>query len=179
MLLSAIVAVGANGEIGQDGSLPWPRLEADMKRFRKVTVGKPIIMGRRTWDMLPVRPLPARPNIVLTTRWPGPSGPYPSLGCDVAKSADEALEAAGLYASRGDGPEAVVIGGARAYRLFWPQIRRLYVTRIHAAFPDADTVLDLPLPPRGWRELAYAGMAREGGVEMTFHVYDADEIEGG
>jgi dihydrofolate reductase len=125
--LVAVVAMAENGVIGRDGTLPW-RLSADLRRFRSLTVGRPVLMGRRTWESLG-RPLPDRHNIVLT-RDPGWTAP----GTSTVHSLDEALAAAG------DAPELMVIGGADVYRQCWPLLRRIELTRVHAA-PAGDTRL--------------------------------------
>ncbi|MDJ0792818.1 MAG: type 3 dihydrofolate reductase [Woeseiaceae bacterium] len=118
-MISLIVAASTNHVIGLQGELPW-RLSDDLRRFKEVTIGKPIIMGRKTWDSIG-RPLPGRQNIVIT-RQQG----FTAEGCDVAGSVDEALSAAG------DAAEVMVIGGSEVYALFLPAADRLYVTRVHA-----------------------------------------------
>ena len=124
MVVSLIVAMDKNGLIGKDGKLPWPRLDADMKHFRSVTRGKPVIMGRKTFDSLPGGPLKGRLNIVLTRR---PSF-RSSHGCMVAHSVEEVL--AQFHESK----EIVVIGGAEIYRLFLPHAQKMYITYVHGEF---------------------------------------------
>ena len=84
-LISFVVAVSKNGVIGRDGGLPW-HISSDLKRFKEITMGKPVIMGRKTWESLPRRPLPGRRNIVIT-RQPG----YVAEGADVVQSIGESL----------------------------------------------------------------------------------------
>jgi len=127
MRLSLIVAASRNGMIGRGGQLPW-HLSADLKRFRRLTTGHTIVMGRRTWESIG-RPLPERRSIVIS-RNPAFTAP----GATVVSSLDAALEAAG-----GD-EEVFVIGGAEIYRLALPRAERLYLTRIDADF-DGDTYL--------------------------------------
>jgi len=117
MFISLIVAVSANNVIGVRGELPW-RLPDDLKRFKKVTMGKPIVMGRLTWASIG-RPLPGRQNIVIS-RNAGLAAP----GCDVVGSPDEAIEAAG------DAEEFMIIGGGQLYREFLPRAGRIYLTRV-------------------------------------------------
>ncbi len=118
MSLSLIWAQDANGLIGAGGKLPW-RLPADMAWFRKNTLGKPVLMGRKTFDSIG-RPLPGRNNIVLTMQ-------NVSIdGCLVVHSLGAALEAAGNAA------ELMVMGGAQIYQLALPQAECLYISRIHA-----------------------------------------------
>ena len=128
-MISIIVAVSANNVIGNEGDLPW-RLPDDLRRFKAVTMGKPIIMGRKTCESIG-KPLPGRQNIVIT----GQAG-FDAPGCDVVGSKEAALAAAG------DAAEVMVIGGSQVYALFLPDAGRLYLTRVHAElegdvhFPD-------------------------------------------
>lgn len=124
--VSLIVARGRNGVIGVDGDLPW-RLPEDLKHFKRQTVGKPIIMGRKTFESLG-RPLPARHNIVLTR-----DTSFKAEGCTVVHTLADALDAAGLTG------EIMIIGGAEIYALALPIASRLYITEVDAA-PQGDTV---------------------------------------
>jgi dihydrofolate reductase len=169
-MLSAIVAVGRNGEIGQGGSLPWPRLPADMKWFRACTLHKPVIMGRKTWESLPNVPLPSRENIVMTRKWPGVEGPVTMLGCDLVKTPEAAVRAAEDYRAK----EAVVIGGAAVYRAMMPLIDRIWLTRIDAEYPDADSFFPCPLPAAEWDERPCYDRwfaDAESGLRMGFYEY--------
>jgi dihydrofolate reductase len=132
-----IYARAANGTIGRDGALPW-RLPADLKRFKALTMGKPMIMGRKTFDSFP-SPLPGRRHIVLTrdAAWGAP-------GAEVAHSVDEALALAG------EG-EVAVIGGAEIYALFLDRADRIELTEVHADYPG-DT--HMPEPAPDWHETA-------------------------
>ncbi len=129
--LSLIVAVAENGTIGRDGALPW-HLPDDLRRFKAVTLGHPIIMGRRTYDSIG-RPLPGRRSIVLS-RDPD----YRVDGVEVAGSLDAALRAAA------DQDEVFVIGGAALFDAALPIADRIYLTRVHATvegdvgFPQLD-----------------------------------------
>jgi dihydrofolate reductase len=126
-LLSLVVAADERGGIGRDGGLPW-RLPEDLRRFKALTMGKPIVMGRRTWDSIG-RPLPGRRSIVVSRR-AGLAIP----GAEVAGSLEEALRLT-------DGaPEVCVIGGAELYRAALPIADRIHLTRVHAEVP-ADTFL--------------------------------------
>ena len=133
--LFLIYARAANGTIGNDGALPW-HLSADLRRFKALTMGKPMIMGRKTFDGFPSL-LPGRRHIVLTrdTAWQ-------AEGAEVAHSVDAALALAGA----GD---IAVIGGAEINALFLPLARRIELTEIHADYPG-DTVMP-PLSP-DWKE---------------------------
>ena len=124
MRIALIVAMAHGRVIGQGGGLPW-HLPADLKHFKSVTMGKPIIMGRATHESIG-RALPGRQNIVLTRQ---PS--YAAPGCTVVSTPEAALEAA-----TADAPdEVMVIGGAAVYEAFLPMARRLYLTEIDGDLP--------------------------------------------
>ena len=137
-LISLIVAMANNGVIGRDNRLPW-RLPADLAHFKRVTMGKPMIMGRKTWESLPGL-LPGRRHIVITR-----DQAYQAEGCTLAHSLDEALEAAGNV------PEVMVVGGGTIYKESLPRADRLYLTQVDlevegdAHFPEIDF--------SQWREL--------------------------
>lgn len=137
--LVAVLALADNGVIGRDNALPW-RLPDDLKRFKAITLGKPILMGRKTFESLG-RPLPGRDNIVLTR-----DRGWSAAGCRVVRSLEEALEAAAGAA------ELMVIGGAEIYRLAWPRLDRIELTEVHGAV-EGDTRLD-GFDPTAWRETA-------------------------
>lgn len=130
--ISLIVAVSRNGVIGRDGELPW-HLPDDLRNFKRVTTGKPIVMGRKTWESIG-SPLPERRNIVVT-RDPG----YEAPGCDVVTTPEAALDAAA------GADEIMIIGGNAIYGAFLPIADRIYLTRVHAdvegdaRFPALDT----------------------------------------
>jgi len=121
-----VVAWDRNRVIGKGGALPW-RLPDDMKHVRAVTIGKPLIMGRRTYESIG-RPLPDRTNIVLTR---DPS--FAAEGVKVARTPEEAIALAG------DAPETIVFGGADIFKLFMPLVDRLYLTEVDADVKDGDT----------------------------------------
>jgi dihydrofolate reductase len=137
-LVSIVVAMDERGAIGRGGGLPW-RLSDDLKRFKALTMGKPIVMGRRTWDSIG-KPLPGRHNIVVTRR----TG-FEVPGVTVAASLDDALLAAG------DVPEVCIIGGAEIYRLALPRTDLIHLTRVHAVV-DADTYFP-ELTAEDWDEV--------------------------
>jgi len=130
-MISIIVAASTNNVIGVQGELPW-KISDDLKRFKKLTMGKPIVMGRLTWESIG-RPLPGRQNIVIT-RQPD----FSADGCDVVASPAAALDVAG------DAEEIMIIGGGQIYDLFLPKAGRLHFTRVHtetegdAFFPAID-----------------------------------------
>lgn len=130
-----VYARAANGVIGHEGALPW-RLPADLKHFKALTIGKPMIMGRKTFESFP-SPLPGRRHIVLTR-----DAQWQAEGAEVAHSVDEALELAG------EG-EVAVIGGAEVNALFLPLAQRVELTEIHADYAGDVT---MPALPADWRE---------------------------
>jgi dihydrofolate reductase len=117
-----VVAASTNNVIGSRGRLPW-RLPDDLRRFRLLTMGKPVVMGRKTYDSIG-RPLPGRRNIVVSS-----NRTLTLDGCDVVASPDEALA---LIAGSGAG-EAMIIGGESIYRDFLPRADRIHMTRVHAS----------------------------------------------
>jgi len=127
MLVTLVAAVGADGAIGRNGGLPW-RLPADLRRFRQLTSGKPVIMGRLTWDSLHGRPLEGRLNIVLSRSAPV----FP--GATVCRSFADALASASL----GEAPEAMVIGGSAVYAMAMPFAGRMELTLVNVRTADAD-----------------------------------------
>jgi dihydrofolate reductase len=143
-VIALVVAIGENGAIGRGGELPW-RLSSDMRYFRKVTMGKPVIMGRRTFKSLP-RVLDGRLNIVLT-RDQGFIAPDAVM----AHSLDEGLATARDSAARTDAGEIMVIGGEDVFREVLPQAHRIYLTEVHAS-PEADTWFP-DFDKREWREV--------------------------
>lgn len=126
MSVSLVVAIAADGVIGREGGLPW-RLSTDMKRFKALTVGHPIVMGRKTWESFPKRPLPERTNIVVTR-----DARFAGEGAVRAGSLGEAMD----IARRSPGGEAVkVIGGGEIFAETLPLADRLDVTHIEADIP--------------------------------------------
>jgi dihydrofolate reductase len=123
--VTLVVAASANNVIGHRGRLPW-RLPDDLRRFRELTMGKPIVMGRKTYESIG-RPLPGRRNIVVT----GNRG-FAIDGCDVVNSPDEALVLATALETEGAATEVMVIGGESIYRAFLAHADRIHMTRVHA-----------------------------------------------
>jgi dihydrofolate reductase len=134
MLISVIVAVANNGVIGVDNRLPW-RLPADLRHFKSITMGKPIIMGRRTWESLPGL-LPGRRHIVITR-----DREYRADGCELVHSVEEALKITA------DAPEVMIVGGGGLYRQMLSRADRLYLTRV-----DVDLKGDTFFPEIDWGE---------------------------
>ena len=151
-----VLAMADNGVIGASGAIPW-RIPQDMKRFKELTIGKPTIMGRRTWDSLPKKPLPKRSNIVITR---DPSWTAP--GALVAHSLGEALDMA-----RNENPsEIVIVGGAEIYKAALPYAQRIELTEVHL-----DVLGDTRLPPfekSTWRETAREENTTPDGLNYSF-----------
>jgi dihydrofolate reductase len=138
------VARGANGVIGAGGALPW-RLKSDLALFKALTFGKPVIMGRRTWESLPRRPLPGRMNIVLSR-----DGAFQPQGAVVTDDFSEAVQIAREQAADDGEDEVCVIGGAELFALAMPKARRMYLTEVEAS-PEGD-VLFPAFDEAGWTE---------------------------
>jgi dihydrofolate reductase len=141
-MLSLIVAVAANGVIGRDNQLPW-RLPEDLRYFKRVTLGKPVVMGRKTYLSIG-KPLPGRPNVVLT-RDPA----WQAEGVTVAHDLDSGLALAERLA---EGGEVMVIGGAEIFNATLDRAQRLYYTEVHRAY-DGDAIFPSPDPTQ-WREIS-------------------------
>jgi dihydrofolate reductase len=139
-MISLVYAQSKNGIIGADGGLPW-HIPSDLKRFKETTLGKPIIMGRKTWESLPRKPLPGRQNIVITRQ-----KNWSAEGADVASSVAEALKLAGNV------PEVCVIGGGEIYHAFMGIAERIYLTEVDVMV-EGDTVAP-PLNPSEWWEVS-------------------------
>ena len=136
--ITLILARAANGVIGADGKMPW-HLPADLRRFKQLTMGRPMIMGRKTFDSLPAI-LEGRRHIVLT-RDPD----WQDEGAEPVASVEDALKLA-------NAPQVMVIGGAEIYRLFLPLATRIELTEV-ALEPAGDAAIAYP-DPAGWREVA-------------------------
>lgn len=147
MIISLIVAMDRNGVIGRDGSLPW-RLSSDLKHFRKITMGKPIVMGRKTHETIG-RPLPGRENVVISR-----NKDYVVKDCTVLHS----LEC--VYARFHDEGEVMIMGGAELYRQTIDMARRIYLTEVHAVL-EGDTY--------------FPKFDREQWEEIERHDFNADE----
>lgn len=138
--LSAIVAMAENRVIGKNNQLPW-HLPADLKHFKAITTGNPILMGRKTYESIG-KPLPNRTNIIITrdTNFTAP-------GCFVVNSIEKAITLASEQGSK----EIFIIGGAEVYRQLLPHIERIYLTLVHSNI-DGDTYFP-ELDPNVWHEL--------------------------
>lgn len=163
MRISLVVAMSRNGLIGRDGGLPW-RLPADLAHFKSVTMGHPIVMGRKTHESIG-RPLPGRLNIVVTRR-----RGYTAHGCEVASSIDAAIEVAG------DVDEIMVVGGAALYADVLPRAQRIYLTEV-----NADLAGDTFFPPfnrEQWGEVSRESHSADDRNEFDYSFIVLDRITG-
>lgn len=163
--LAMMAAKASNNVIGRDNKLPW-YLPNDLKYFKQVTLGKPIVMGRNTWESLK-RPLPGRTNIVISRQ-----ADYVAEGAKVVGTLDEALELAGHVAHIDGQDELVVIGGAQIYALALPRAERLYLTEVHADVPG-DTYFPA-VDAAQWREIGRDDFQAKGPnpYDYSFVVYE-------
>ena len=151
-----VVAAGENGVIGVNGTLPW-RIPEDLKRFKALTIGKPNIMGRKTWESLPRKPLPGRTNIVVTR-----DAAYRAEGARIAHSFEEALAIA-----RGENPsEIAVIGGEAIFAAALPVADRIELTEVAAA-PDGDAFMPR-FDRKDWRETQRESPQEPAGLRYAF-----------
>ena len=155
-IVVCVVAMADNGVIGMAGDIPW-RIPDDMKRFKALTLGKPVVMGRKTWESLPKRPLPGRTNIVVTR-----DAAYRADGAVVAPSLDAALVRA-----RAENPTQIaIVGGAEIYKAALPLAARIELTQVHVQVPG-DTHLP-PFDSAQWRETARAEHATPQGLRYSY-----------
>ncbi|MFC5343549.1 dihydrofolate reductase [Brevundimonas staleyi] len=134
--ISLVVARAKNNVIGMDGDMPW-RLRSDLQRFKAITTGKPCIMGRATWESLPLRPLPGRLNLVLS-RDLSYEESGKAKGAVVVSSLSDALDIARETAEDDGVDEICVIGGSALFEAALPRAKRLYITEVDAE-PEGDT----------------------------------------
>ena len=162
MIVSLIAAVGRNRALGTNGGMPW-RLSSDLKRFRALTMGKPLIMGRKTFDSIG-KPLPGRETIVVTR-----DSSWTWEGVRVARSLDEAL------ALVSDAPEVMIGGGGEIFRLAWDLADRIYLTEVDLA-PQADVLF--PVVDAAWRETRREVGVRGPNDEADFVFVDYERRRG-
>ena len=149
-MITLVLAMARNGVIAKGGAIPW-RLSDDLKRFKQLTMGRPVIMGRKTWDSLPRKPLPGRDNIVVTRQrgW----------------SADGAIAAHSLDEALANAHDASVIGGGEIYREALQRADRIELTEVHRDFEgDAFFAFDRTV----WREIAREDHAAPDGLAYSY-----------
>jgi len=150
-----VVAIADNGVIGDRGKIPW-RIADDMKHFKAITMGKPCIMGRKTWNSLPKKPLPGRTNIVLTR-----DSAFSAADAAIVYTMDEAL----AFAASEQPREIAILGGADIYKMALPHASRIYLTEVHRDFPgDAFFTFDRT----GWHETSREDCTTPEGLAYSF-----------
>jgi len=153
-VVTLVLAMADNGVIGNKGGLPW-RIPEDLRRFKQLTMGKPCIMGRKTWESLPRKPLPGRTNIVITR-----DKNFHDEGALVARSLEEAI------ARTHDAPEVAIIGGAELFKEAIPLANRVDLTEVHAEI-EGDTTM--PAFDRAvWKERAREDHVTADGLRYSF-----------
>lgn len=158
MRISIIAAVAENGVIGNEGKLPW-HIPEDLKFFKKVTMGKPVIMGRKTWETL-LKPLPGRENIIVTSK-----RDFEANGAVVVHSIQSALEAAN------GADEVMILGGAEIYKQTLSLANRMYLTHVHQEF-TGDTYFP-EYDPSEWQEVKRTESVKsDDNLRYSFVVYD-------
>jgi dihydrofolate reductase len=153
MTVTLILARANNGVIGNKGTIPW-RIADDMQRFKRLTMGKIVVMGRRTWESLPKRPLPGRTNIVVTR-----DRNYRAEGATTVHSLREALE-------KGSGRDIMIAGGAEIYREALAHASCIELTEVHGTF-EGDVTLE-GFDRSIWREKAREDHATSGGLRYSY-----------
>jgi dihydrofolate reductase len=164
--ISIIAAVARNGVIGRGSGLPW-RMSSDLRRFKEITMGKPVIMGRKTWEGLPRRPLPGRHNIVITRH-----AKYKAEGATVVSDPQQAL----ALAKEAGGNDIFIIGGSEIFKLFLPMADRLYLTEVDLA-PEGDAYFPA-LGRTEWRENSREVHRRGEGDDASFTLRVLDRVAG-
>jgi dihydrofolate reductase len=152
-MITLVLAMAENGVIGKDGAIPW-RIADDLKRFKRLTVGKTVVMGRKTWDSLPRKPLPERINIVVTRQ-----AGWNAEGAVTAASLEDAL------AQANDAADVMVIGGGEIYREALARADRIELTEVHRAF-DGDARFEFD--KSGWQEIAREDHATPDGLAYSY-----------
>jgi dihydrofolate reductase len=159
--LTLVVAVAKNGVIGRDGALPW-RLSSDMKRFKAATMGKPVLMGRKTWESLPKKPLPGRQNLVLSR-----DANFVAEGAWLYTDLAAMLAAGRAMAKAAGADEVCVIGGGQLYNAVLAQADRIVLTEVNLE-PQGDAHLRLDLS--AWREISREHVERGPNDDADFIV---------
>jgi dihydrofolate reductase len=154
--ITLVLARADNGVIGNAGRIPW-RIPEDMRRFKALTMGKPIVMGRKTWESFPKRPLPARTNIVVTR-----DRTYVAAGAVVVHSFDAALEQAEHETS----DAIMIVGGAEIYREALPRATRIELTEVHRDFQGDASMARLS--ESDWHEIAREDRSTADGLRYSY-----------
>ncbi len=154
-MITLVLAMADNGVIGNRGAIPW-RIPADMRRFKALTLGRPIVMGRKTWESFPKKPLPGRTNIVIT-RDPA----FAAEGAVVVHSLKDALARA-----RAESVDVAIVGGAEIYRAVLPLAGRIELTEVHKDY-DGDVRMER-FDPGTWHEVFREDHRTEEGLGFSY-----------
>lgn len=165
--VSIVVAVSENGVIGRDGDMPW-KLSTDLKRFKALTLGKPVVLGRKTYESLGSKPLPGRPHVVVT-RSTGIAG---GDAVETVGSLEEGIRMARHIAEQTGAAEICIIGGGEIYRQAMTMADTLYVTHVEAVIGDGDTFFPA-IDPAVFetREEAFVSAGEKDSYPTRFAVY--------
>lgn len=166
--IALVVAMSENGVIGRGGGLPW-RLKSDLRQFKAITTGKPLIMGSSTWDSLPRKPLPGRLNLVLSRDLK-----FEAPGAVVCNTLFEALDIAREHAVEEDAEEICVVGGANVFAQTLPKADRLYLTTVHATL-EGDVHFP-PFDPAQWRLQTEESFPQSEDDEYSFTLRIMDKV---
>ncbi|MFH4415944.1 MAG: dihydrofolate reductase [Neisseriaceae bacterium] len=158
MKITVVVAMDPQQAIGKNQQLPW-YLPEDLAFFKQYTLGKPILMGRKTWESLPKKPLPGRPNLVLTR-----NAFYQAEGAKVFNNYETALS------SYGTCPELCVIGGAEIFNIMLPAATDLRITQVHQTIPAADCFFP-PISEADWHLVSEKRELSKTGIEFSWQHY--------
>lgn len=171
-IISIIVAVATDGAIGKGNTMPW-HISDDMKYFKRVTLGKCVIMGRKTWESLGSKPLPGRDNIVISRSLSVDDlGEMPSR-LHFVTSLDSAINLALSISAESGENEVFVIGGGHIYHQALERASRVYITEVHTSVPEADTFFPV-LDPEKWHIATRSGIAMDekSGLNYEFLIYE-------
>jgi len=171
-VISLIAAVATDGAIGKGNAMPW-HISDDLKYFKRVTFGKCIIMGRKTWESLGCRPLPGRDNIVISRSLSTDGGQESPSRLHFVQSFESAIDLAlAIATEKGEG-EVFVIGGGRIYRQALEKASRVYLTEVHTDVPDAEVFFP-DLDPEKWHIVTRSGIAidEKSGLNYEFLIYE-------
>ena len=165
MIVAFVVAMAENGVIGRNGQLPW-RMPTDLKRFRQLTLGKPVLMGRKTYESIG-KPLDGRDNIVITRQ-----EDFARPGVHVVDTVAGAVALGRTLAARRGVNEVAIIGGAEVFRTALPLTQRVYLTLVRGR-PEGDIVQD-SFDPAVWREASREPMQQTAGDQFSAELFVLD-----
>jgi dihydrofolate reductase len=169
-IISLIAAVATDGAIGKGNSMPW-HISDDLKYFKRVTFGKCVIMGRKTWESLGSKPLPGRDNIIISRTLSIPAPPTSRI--HYVRSLESALDLARIITVEMGQNEIFVIGGGNIYRQAMGKASRIYLTRVYTSVPEADIFFP-DMDPEKWHIVTRSGIAMDekSGLNYEFLIYE-------